>query len=159
RECYGPAARHAKVVGFSDTARPAEKPLVMRPPRLSLPLVALALVTGCGGAPSEPMRLPTGAQLDPAGHATALGSMRVAMVFSPDSTRVVAVLSGYREQGAQVIDLASRRVVQTLVQPAAFLGAAFTPDGHTLFVSGGNRDVVYAYAWRDTAVLADSIAF
>src|SRR5262249_43329091 len=156
RECYGPAALQARVVGSRPKARPAEK-LIVR--RFLISLASLALLAGCGGAPREPMRLPTGATLDPAGEAIALGSMPVAMVFAPDSTRVVAVLSGYREQGAQVIDLASRRVVQTLVQPSAFLGAAFAPDRRTLFVSGGNRDVVYVYAWRDSAALADSIAF
>ncbi len=83
--------------------------------------------------------------------------MPLTMAFSPDSSRIVAVLSGYREQGAQVIDRASGSVVQTLVQPAAFLGVAFSTDGRRLFVSGGNRDVVYDYAWAGgTATLADS---
>ena len=127
--------------------------------RARLPLLlALVALTGCGRATEQVHRLPTGAVLDPAGHSVALGSMPVAMVFSPDSSQIVSVLSGYREQGAQVFDVASARVVQTLVQPAAFLGAAFSPDGRTLFVSGGNRDVVYVYAWRDSATLADSIA-
>ena len=122
-------------------------------------LLAVVLVGGCRGMAREPDRLPTGATLDPAGPALALGSMPVAMVFSPDSSRIVAVLSGYREQGIQVIDVASRRVVQTLVQPAAFCGACFSPDARTLFVSGGNQDIVYEYAWRaDSAALADSIA-
>jgi YVTN family beta-propeller protein len=85
--------------------------------------------------------------------------MPVTMSFAPESDRIVVVLSGYREQGVQVIDRASRRVLQTLVQPAAFLGATFSPDGKTLFVSGGNRDLVYRYAWRNgAATLADSIA-
>ncbi len=120
--------------------------------------LALVVLTGCHRAESQVHRLPTGAMLDPAGQSVPLGSMPVAMLFSPDSSRAVAVLCGYREQGAQVVDLASARVLQTLVQPAAFLGAAFSPDGRTLFVSGGNRDVVYVYAWRDSAALADSIA-
>src|SRR5258708_17881738 len=42
---------------------------------------------------------------------------------------------------------------QTLVQPSAFLGAVFAPDGHTLYASGGNRDCVYVYAWGDSATL------
>src|ERR1044071_433542 len=129
-------------------------PPILRPapprPRARLPLLlALVALTGCGRATEQVHRLPTGAVLDPAGHSVALGSMPVAMVFSPDSSQIVSVLSGYREQGAQVFGVASARVVQTLVQPAAFLGAAFSPDGRTLFVSGGNRDVVYVYAWRD----------
>src|ERR1043166_5557056 len=83
-------------------------------PRVLLPLpLALVAPTGCHRAESQAHRLPTGVVLDPAGHSVALGSMPVAMVFSPDSSRGVAVLSGYREQGAQVVDLASARVVQT----------------------------------------------
>jgi YVTN family beta-propeller protein len=96
--------------------------------------------------------------LDPAGSSIALGSMPVTMTFSPDSSRIVTVLSGYRDQGVQVVDLASHRVVQTLVQGSAFVGATFAPDGRTLYVSGGDRDVVYRYAWReDSASLVDSI--
>ena len=52
----------------------------------------------------------------------------------------------------------TRRVLQTLVQPSAFMGAAFASDGHTLYASGGNRDCVYVYAWGDSATLRDSIA-
>ena len=135
------------------------------PAASSVPLVhaftaclSLALLTGCGRKPPELNRLPTGLTMDPVGHSIALGSMPVAMIDSPDSSRIVAVLSGYREQGLQVIDRATRRVVQTLVQPAAFVGAAFSHDGRTLFASGGDRDVIYRYAWRaDTAALVDSI--
>jgi YVTN family beta-propeller protein len=122
-------------------------------------LLALAACAACQRAAVEPKRLPTGAVLDPAGRATPLGSMPVAMTFSPDSSRIVVVLSGYREQGIQVVDVASGRVAQTLVQPSAFLGAAFSPDGRRLYVSGGNRDAVYEYAWREnSATLLDSIA-
>ena len=119
--------------------------------------LALLILLGCSRPAPRP--LPTGVVLDPAGQSIALGSMPVSMIFSPDSTRIVAVRSGYREQGIQVIDRASRRVVQTLDQRAAFLGACFAPDGSRLFVSGGDRDVVYEYTWSaDSAALADSIA-
>lgn len=124
--------------------------------------VAICVALACAGCRFGGDRgrwLPTGARLDPAGSSIDLGSMPVGMTFSPDSRRIVAVLSGYREQGIQVIDPAARRVVQTLVQPSAFVGAAFAPDGHALYVSGGGRNRVYEYAWRgDSASLADSIA-
>ena len=84
--------------------------------------------------------------------------MPVTMTFSPDSRHIVAVLSGFREQGIQVIDAETRQVLQTLAQPSAFFGAVFAPDGHTLYASGGNRDCVYVYAWGDSATLRDSIA-
>jgi len=120
--------------------------------------LVLLLLVGCARPAPPERRLPTGVVLDPAGVSVPLGSMPLTMRFSPDSTRIVTILCGYREQGFQVIDRISRRVVQTVFQPAAFVGACFTPDGSRLFVSGGNRDVVYAYTWRgDSAALADSI--
>jgi YVTN family beta-propeller protein len=75
-----------------------------------------------------------------------------------DSSRVVLLLSGWREQGVQVVSRSSGRVLQTVPQAAAFLGLAFSPDGRTLYASGGNQDVVYRYAWRrGRATLADSL--
>ena len=121
-------------------------------------LAAVLVLGGCLHDAPEPYRLPTGARLDPVGTSIPLGSMPVAMTFSPDSRRIVAVLSGYREQGIQVIDAGTHRVLQTLTQPSAFMGAVFAPDGHTLYASGGNRDCVYLYAWGDSAALRDSIA-
>jgi len=125
----------------------------------SLALVAALLAaSGCARPGSDPHRLPTGAVLDPAGSSIALGSMPLAMAFSPDSTRLVVLLCGYREQGLQVVDPSSGQVTQTLLQPAAFVGLAFAPDGRTLYTSGGNQDVVYRYAWRaDTAAVVDSL--
>ena len=103
-------------------------------------------------------RLPTGVRLDPAGSIHDVGSLPLAMLASPDGRYFVLVLSGYSEQGAQVVERATGRVVQTLVQPAAFIGATYSTDGRALYVSGGDRDVVYRYEWNDgRATLRDSI--
>ena len=96
--------------------------------------------------------------LDPAGASYDLGSMPLAMAVSPEKDRAVVLLNGWREQGIQVVDLSSGRVLQTIPLPAVFLGIAFSPDGKSLFVSGGNQDVVYRFDWRaGAATLADSI--
>ena len=80
------------------------------------------------------------------------------MTLSPSGRELVVLLNGWREQGVQVIDRSTGRILQTLPQAAAFLGLAFSPDGRVLYVSGGNQDVVYRYAWADgRATLADSI--
>ena len=121
--------------------------------------IALLVLSGCSRPAPPEHRLPTGVVLDPVGASVPLGSMPLTMLFSPDSTRIVTVLCGFRDQGLQVIDRASRRVEQTIVQPAAFVGACFSPDGSRLFVSGGDRDVVYEYAWRaDDSARFDIIA-
>lgn len=123
-----------------------------------IPLLAAAMMVACSRPEADTRHLPTGVTLDPAGPSVALGSMPLAMTFSPDSARVVVLLCGFREQGIQVVNPARREVCQALVQPAAFLGLAFTPDGRSLFASGGSQDVVYRYAWdADSAALSDSI--
>jgi YVTN family beta-propeller protein len=106
-------------------------------------------------------RLPTGVQLDPAKPQAEVGPMALTMRVAPDGDRVVLSLSGYAKQGIQVVDATTGRVIQDITQPAAFVGLAFSPDGRTLYASGGNQDVVYRYDWsggratlRDSLVLA-----
>jgi DNA-binding beta-propeller fold protein YncE len=99
--------------------------------------------------------LATGVRLDPAGESIDLGSMPLGMAMAPGGKQAVIVLSGWREQGIQVVDLESRKVTQTLTQDAAFFGAAFSADGKVLYVSGGNEDLIYAYSWRDGSATLD----
>jgi DNA-binding beta-propeller fold protein YncE len=135
-------------------------------------LSALALIAaGCGSPspgvegtvtaedPSGVGRLATGVRLDPAGVSYDLGSMPLAMVLSPEQDRIVVLLNGWREQGIQVVERSSGRVLQTIELPAVFLGVAFSPDGKSLYVSGGDQDVIYRFNWSGGAAsLADSIA-
>jgi YVTN family beta-propeller protein len=61
-------------------------------------------------------------------------------------------------QGVQMVEPATRRVVQTLPQRAAFLGAAWAPDSQRLYASGGDDDAVYVYDWTgDSLVRRDTI--
>ena len=118
--------------------------------RLALSLSALLCASV--SAQREPLftsPLPTGVRLDPAGEAVDLGSLPINLVLTPEKDRAVVVLSGWREQGVQVVDLKTRKVTQTLLQDGAFYGAAFSPDGHRLCVSGGNTDILFVYAWKD----------
>ena len=129
-------------------------------------LAAACCLAGCTshpGAPSPsdingPHRLPTGATLAPVGAVRDVGPYPFTMVPAPGGNRLVLLLAGYRDNGIQVLDAGSGAVLQTLAQPAAFVGVAFAPAGRQLYASGGNRDLVYIYDWRDgTATLSDSI--
>ena len=133
-------------------------------------IAAVFLTSACGAPPSQVAeridsrdpagvkRLPTGAQLDPAGTSYDLGPMPLAMMLSPQKDRAVVLLNGWREQGIQVVERSSGRVLQTVSLPAVFLGVAFSPDGGSLYVSGGNQDVIYRFAWANgRATLADSV--
>jgi DNA-binding beta-propeller fold protein YncE len=95
--------------------------------------------------------LATGLRLDPTGDVVELGSMPLGMALAPGGNQEVVVLSGWREQGTQVVDLATRQVTQTLPQEAAFYGLAFARDGRELYVSGGNDDAIHCYSWTNGA--------
>ncbi|HEV7389347.1 MAG TPA: bifunctional YncE family protein/alkaline phosphatase family protein [Gemmatimonadaceae bacterium] len=133
--------------------------------------LAVIVASGCGSPssrvdavamteePSGSRRLPTGAMLDPAGTSYQLGAMPLAMALSPERNRVVVLLNGWREQGIQVVDRSTGSVLQKIPLPAVFLGLAFSPDGRSLYVSGGNQDAIYRFAWSNgQATLVDSIA-
>ena len=132
-------------------------------------LAFFALLVACSGqqpATTPPAsgtddahgRLPTGVHLDPAAPLHVIGQMPLAMVNAPEGDRAVLLMNGWRDEGLQVVDRTTGRVLQTVTLPAVFLGLQFSPDGRTLFASGGNGDVVYRLDWSGgAATLRDSI--
>ena len=49
-------------------------------------------------------------------------------------------------------------MLQKVTLPAVFLGMTFSPDAKSLYVSGGNQDVIYRFDWTTSgATLKDSI--
>src|SRR5260370_1112945 len=118
-------------------------------------LIACAtLMRGQGAAatsvsPTFTTPLATGVALDPVGDFIDLGSMPMGMVLSPEGDKLAVVLSGWREQGIQVIDLKTNKVTQTLQQEAAFYGLAFSSSGRELYVSGGNEDAIFCDSWQN----------
>ena len=144
--------------------------------RLAAASVAAVMLTGCSspsrskseqpsGIPaslSSNARLPTGVRLDPAGRSSPLGNMPLHAILAPDGRDIVVSLSGWREQGLQVVNRQSGAIVQRIPQAGAFVGLAFSPDGSTLYASGGATDRVYLYAWHGSsastpATLLDSV--
>jgi len=67
----------------------------------------------------------------------------------------VAVNSGYLPHGLTVIDPVTRKVVQRIALKSTWLGMAWSPDGRTLYVSGGNANGEK----REEATLAPVYAF
>jgi YVTN family beta-propeller protein len=123
-------------------------PLFLLASTSALAQTASALARDKGGQAKQTC-LPAGVCLDAAGRSFDVGNMPLAMALSPEGDRLVISLSGWREQGLQVVERDTGRVVQKLPQAGAFLGLAFSPDGRTLYASGGDEDAVFRYAWRD----------
>lgn len=93
--------------------------------------------------------LPTGVRLDPAAKSVVVGNFPLAAIVTPDGRRVALLLDGYRPEGVQILDRETGDTLPTLVQPAAFIGLSFSPDGRALYASGGFQDAIYLYDWQD----------
>jgi len=108
--------------------------------------MVLALCAAIGVTSAQ---LPTGARLDAAGRAIGVGNFPLSMALAPDGKRLILVLSGWKTQGLQVVDVQTGVVTQTIEKHATFIGVAFSPDQKSVYVSGGDDNLIYAYAWRD----------
>ncbi|AXC11400.1 hypothetical protein ACPOL_2064 [Acidisarcina polymorpha] len=83
--------------------------------------------------------LPNGWRITPAGKPIAtIEDMVLNAVVSPDGKIIVATHSGYLPHGIDVIDVKTRKLVQQIPLKTTWLGLAWSADGHTLYVSGGN---------------------
>jgi len=115
----------------------------------------VVLLTAITAHAADLVRLPTGVSLDPVAQSHGVGNFPLAMAVAPGGERVALLLNGWRQQGVQIVDRKSGAVVQTLPQVAAFIGLAFSPDGKTLYASGGNDDSIFVYRWNGSEAAAD----
>src|SRR5262245_17383852 len=92
--------------------------------------------------------LPNGWKIAPAGQHLQVGSFPLAMVESPDGRFLFIANSGYLKPSITVIDIKSRRVMDTLVLDHAWLGLAWHPDGKRLYVSGAGNTTVHELRWE-----------
>jgi YVTN family beta-propeller protein len=83
--------------------------------------------------------LPNGWRITPAGRSIAtIEDLVLNLVASPDGRIVIASHSGYLPHGIDVIDTKTQRLTQHIELKSTWLGMTWSPDGHTLYVSGGN---------------------
>src|SRR2546429_8939095 len=83
--------------------------------------------------------LPNQWSLRPAGRQLALGDFPVNSALHPSGQYLAVLHAGYGEHEVVVVDLKreKQRVVSRVTLEQTFLGLCFSPDGKTLYASGG----------------------
>ncbi len=84
--------------------------------------------------------LPNGWKITPPTHVIATEDMVLKLVPSPDDKVIIASHSGYNPHGLVVVDQKSEEALQRIHVKTTWMGMAWSPDGHTLYVSGGNAN-------------------
>ena len=138
----------AATLAISGTAAAATPQQAPAPPPQAGPGQGGTLVRANGVAP-------TGYALRPAGNQTDLGELPLGSAMSPDGSRLVVSNDGEGLQSLQLVDTNTGKVTQTLDYPAPaalYSGLAFSPDGRTLYASGGGNNIVRTYSVRATGL-------
>lgn len=102
--------------------------------------------------------LPNGWRITPATqNLGTAGDLIMKMTAAPDGRAVIAVNSGYLPHRLTVLDPKTRKIVQRIPLASTWMGLAWSPDGSTLYVSGGNasgpkskaRAPIYAFGYAN----------
>src|SRR3954451_3294984 len=94
------------------------------------------------GGEGEPVLLPTGWRIAPAGRHITVGDLPLAMAESPDGGTLVITNNGYDKPSLTVVDLRRLTVPASVPLDDAWLGLAWHPDGKRLYASGGAASTV-----------------
>ena len=90
-------------------------------------------------------RLHNGWQVTPAGTHQKIGTLPLGMALSPDKTTYALVNGGFGEPHLYLLDAGSGQIRQTIALERAWNGVAWSPDGATLYVSGGSFPRIHVF--------------
>src|SRR5579862_9187842 len=98
------------------------------------------------GTPSDHL-LFNGWGISPVGDQVRIGDMPLKLIASSDGRQLIASTLGFSGVHVTTVDTATRTVIQSLDTDRVWNGLAFSPDGKTLYVGGGNGGKLTAYAY------------
>jgi len=89
--------------------------------------------------------LPNGWKLSPHGSSIPLGDLPLNVAVSPNQKYLLVTNNGQSIQSLQLIDVASQQVLDSQELPKSWYGLKIAADNKTVFVSGGNDNVILVY--------------
>ncbi len=101
--------------------------------------------------------LPNGWTLSPAGYNITLGDLPLNLVISNNRRLAAVTNNGQSTQSIELIDIRSRKKLDSVVIAKSWYGLAFSKDDRHLYASGGHDNLVNRYAVRNNRLaLTDS---
>ena len=106
----------------------------------------------------NPVQLPNGWKLSPAGRSLSLGDLPLNMAVSRSGKRIAVTNNGQSVQSIQLIDPAREKQLDVVEVPKSWYGLKFSPDEKFLYASGGNDNRILKYSIvKNKLILTDSI--
>ena len=113
---------------------------------LSLVAVTILLFSSTlSSQTAEPVTLPNGWKLTPAGKQFPLGDLPLNMAVSPNKKWLAVTNNGYGRQCVQLFDTKRQVMTSDVTIPMSWYGLCFSPDNKRLYVSGGNENKIRIY--------------
>jgi len=121
-------------------------------------LSVLVAFTTFSQIPQQPMQLPNGWKLKPAGTSFSLGDLPLNMVVSPSSKYIAVTNNGQGTQTIELIDVKTHKKIDSLVVRRLWYGLQFSADEKYLYASGGHNNQVLKFGLNNGKLhLTDSI--
>ena len=104
-----------------------------------------------GIQPDGFVRLPNQWSLKPAGKHLEVGDFPVNIALHPSGEWLAVQHAGYGDHEVVIVQVNGRRqrIVSRVAVEQTFSGICFSPDGKTLFLSGGEFEVIHAFDFDD----------
>jgi WD40 repeat protein len=103
---------------------------------------------------AEPVMLPNGWRLTPAGKQLPLGDLPLNMAVSPNRHWLAVTNNGYGRQCIQLFDTRKEVMTSDITIRKSWYGLCFSPDNKTLYASGGNENTIHIYNVSNKGILA-----
>src|ERR1700759_1947657 len=126
--------------------------------KFTICIAALAFATQCiAQTPGKiektgQVLLPNGWKLSPAGRSLKLGDIPLNIAVSASGNLMAVTNNGQSTQSVQLIDPKNETLLDDKIIKKSWYGLAFSHDEKTLYASGGNDNIMLAYAIKDNKI-------
>jgi len=110
-----------------------------------LAVSAVLLTAQAAPAPEQPIMLPNGWQLSPAGVQLRFEGLPLRMLAIPHQPYLLALSTGYGEHYVATVERRRRQEVSRVRIPQGWYGMALSPQADRVYVGGGGDDLIHVF--------------